>query len=130
MKKLIVSFILFLSLFSCHKHEEESTAYIVEIQIIRPTQGQTSPKNTALPIAVILTREHDQIIHNLKVEVINTTTNKTEIVEEKHFHVNGTLNYSTNNYIPKSSGSYTLRITSTNDDKLEPNTKEVNFTIN
>ncbi len=130
MKNIFSSFFIFVVLISCHKHDDDGTSYIVDIQIIRPTQGQTSPKNTALPIAVIITREHDQIIHNLKVEVINTTTNKTETVEEKHYHVNGTLNYSTNNYIPNSSGSYTLRITSTNDDKLEPNTKEVNFTIN
>lgn len=130
MKNPIGAFILLLILLSCHKHDDENTTYIVDIQIVRPTPGQTSSKNAVLPIAAIITREHDQVIHNVKVEVINTSNNTTEIIEEKHFHTSGSVNYSTNNYIPKTSGSYTLRITSTNDDKLEPNTKEVNFTIN
>lgn len=127
MKKILYFFILLLVI-SCHKHDEEND-YVVSMTINSPTQNQAVNKNTALPIQIIITRPNQAIIHQIKIEIINNTKNTSETLVNKHYHSEGQVSFSKNDYILISSGNYTLKVTVTDDAGLQPNTKEVNFSV-
>lgn len=130
MKKIFLSLIL-ISLFitSCHKHDED-TAYVVNIAINKPTANQVVAKNTAMPIDVVITRDNNAVIHNVKVEITDAAGTSIETLLEKHYHVSGTATY-TDSYTPKNTGNFKLKVTSTTDTETpQPNVKEVAFSVN
>ena len=70
MKKVFLSLILSsLFLTNCHKHDEETSAYVVNITINKPTVNQVVAKNTAMPIDVVITRADNAVIHNVKLKL-------------------------------------------------------------
>jgi hypothetical protein len=131
MKKILFSLILtsIVMLNACHNHNETGD-YIVAIAINKPTDNQTVTKNTALPIEVVVTRADNQTVHNVKVEILDSKGATVETLIDKHYHASGKATYTEGGYKPTATGSFKLRVTSTDDDKLQPNTKEVSFTVN
>jgi biopolymer transport protein ExbD len=125
----LIPFFGFLLLVACHKHNE-TAAYTVNISINKPTAGQVATRNQALPIEVVVTRDNNATIHNLKVEILDASDKLIETLHEKHHHTSGKVTYTEGGYIPKTAGSFKLKATSTSDDKLQSNTKEQNFTVN
>jgi hypothetical protein len=118
-----------LSLAACHNHDDETVPYVVNIAINKPTANQSVVKNTVLPIEVVVTRENNATIHNIKVEIVDANGATVETLIEKHYHASGSATYTEGAYKPQTAGSFKLRVTSTNDSKLEPNTKEVSFSV-
>ena len=127
---LIAIFSLLICTVSCHKHDEE-TAYVVNITINKPTTNQVVAKNTAMPIDVVITRDNNEVIHNVKIEITDAAGNIIETLLTKHYHVSGTATY-TDSYTPKNIGNFKLKVTSTTDieGQPQPNTKEVAFSVN
>lgn len=124
--------LILISLFitSCHNHDDEGV-YVVNIVINKPTVNQTVTKNTVMPIDVSMTRDDKGVIHNVKMEIVNATSSATvETLLDKHHHESGTFNYIEAAYKPQTVGSFKLKITVTDDDKLQPNVKEVAFSVN
>lgn len=133
MKNLLLIILIYSVAFctSCHKHEEEDGAYIVTITINKPTPNQSISKNTPIPIDLTVTRAENKVIHHLIVELFNPSGQLINTIINKHYHEEGTVSYSNNNILaPAFAGTYMLKVTSTDDAEGQPNTKEVNFTIN
>jgi hypothetical protein len=132
MKKLLFS-ITFWGIFlsSCHKHDDETTAYVVNITINKPTANQVVAKNTAMPIDITITRANNEVIHNVKIEITDAAGTSLETLLTKHYHVSGTAIYS-DTYTPKNTGNFKLKVTSTSDTdgQPQPNIKEVAFSVN
>jgi hypothetical protein len=130
MKKTL-QFLIVASFFitSCHNHDDD-TAYVVNITINKPTANQMVAKNTAMPIDVLITRENNAVIHNVKIEITDAAGTSLETLLTKHYHVSGTATYS-DIYTPKNAGNFKLKVTSTSDTgSPQPNTKEVAFSVN
>lgn len=131
MNKLFFN-LLFLVLLvsSCHKHDEDTTAYVVNITINKPTTNQVVAKNTAMPIDIAITRDNNAVIHNVKIDITDASGNIVETLLTKHYHVSGTVTYS-DTYTPKNIGNFKLKVTSTTDTETpQPNVKEVAFSVN
>ncbi len=129
--KKILQFLIMATLFitSCHKNDDD-TAYVVNIIINKPTANQIVAKNTAMPIDVIIMRENNAVIHNVKIEITDMAGTSLETLLTKHYHVSGSINY-IDTYTPKNAGNFKLKVTSTSDTEiLQPNIKEVSFVVN
>lgn len=128
--KYILFFFFLLSLAACHSHEEETGAYVVNISINKPTEGYAAIRNQALPIEVVLSRADNTTIHNVKIDITDSLGNVTENLINKHYHQKGTVNYTENAYVPRNTGSFRLRVVTTDDNMAQPNSKEVRFSVN
>lgn len=128
-KALFIALLLGLFTVGCHNHDDEGV-YVVNIVINKPTANQTVTKNTAMPIDVSLTRDDKGIIHNVKVEIVNESGTTVTTLLDKHYHESGTITYTEGAYKPQTTGTFKLKITATDDNKLQPNVKEVAFTVN
>lgn len=119
--------------FGCHNHNHnhaDDGIYIVNITVNKPTVNQIVAKNTVMPIDVSMTRDNQGTIHNVKVEIIDAAGANVTTLLDKHHHEAGTFNYTEGAYKPQTVGSFKLKITVTDDDKLQPNVKETAFTVN
>jgi signal peptidase I len=103
--------------------------YVVTITFQKPTANAVIPKGQAVPIDVIVSRGSD-IVHNVLVEVYDDKGILVEKLHEKHYHSREPVNYVENAYIPKNIGTYFLRVTSTDDDGLQPNASNLSFKVN
>lgn len=133
MKNTIFALILLGYLFtlgSCHNHDDEDGLYEVAINIVQPSSGKTVAVNAFMPVEVIFSRP-DKVIHNVLIQVLDANNAVVETLLEKHAHVNGTFTYNeTNGYKPTKTGVFKLKAQTTDDNKLQPNVKEVTFTVN
>ena len=84
-----------------------------------------------MPIDVAFKRNGDSIIHNILLEIVDNKNAVVQTILEQHAHVKGTFNFSdVSAFKPTTAGSFKFRATTTDDDKLQPNTKEILFTVN
>lgn len=130
MKKTVLGLfaIAILGLVACHEHDD-ATPYVVNIAINKPTENQVVVKNNTLLIDVFLTRDNNQTIHNVKVEVTDTNGINIETLINKHYHSAGNASYTNDTYKPQSVGVYKLKVTTTDDDDLQANVKETRFVV-
>lgn len=127
---LLITIYLLCLLSSCKKQETESTSYNVNITINQPTLNQTILNNTPLFIDIVLIRQENAIIHNVKIEILSSDNTVIETLMDRHYHQEGSIAYSDGAYIPKIKGVFKLRVTTTDEKHLQPNSKEVAFIVN
>ena len=137
MKDLLFIFALGLSVAACHHASVEDNdpvevgAYVVSITVNKPTANSTVTKGNFMPIDVAFKRNGDSIIHNILLEIVDNKNAVVQTILEQHAHVKGTFNFSdVSAFKPTTAGSFKFRATTTDDDKLQPNTKEILFTVN
>lgn len=123
----ILSTIFFLS--ACHDHDDD-TVYEVTINIVKPSSGASVTKGVLMPIEVNFSRP-DKTIHNVLIQILDSNNSVVETILDKHAHVTSTFTYNESAaYKPTTSGTFKLKATTTDDNKNQPNVKEVTFTVN
>jgi hypothetical protein len=128
---LCVSYLAFFTL-SCHKHTVDTApTYVATISVAQPTEGQLVTRHQNLPVSITIERTNNQTIHNVLMEVLDNSDNVMNTIVNTHAHVNGKYSYenAAAHHAP-TAGNFKLRITTTNDNKQEPNSKIVNFSVN
>ena len=130
MKNIVLLLCVF-SFLGCHKHGEETGAYVVNITINKPIANQVVSKNTTLPINVFITRDNNAVIHNVKIEITDAMGATIETLINKHYHESGKVTFN-DTYTPKNTGNFKLKVTSTADigEEPQPNISEVAFIVN
>ena len=126
--------LLFLGTFwaSCKKdNSSENTDYTVNITIEQPTANATITVNESLPVKVNFSRGAEEVIHHVKIFVLDENGNTIETLLNEHAHV--VANYSYNNasaYTPTTSGTYTIKAVSHDMEDQYATPVEVTFTVN
>ena len=131
MKKFILFFaILGMAFTSCQKDEtpEESAPYEVNITIVRPEAGQINMTVAPVGIEVNFERGPNEIIHFVKIEVLDSDGNLVETLLDEHAHVEGSYSYlNDQGFTANEKGEYTLRASSSDMEGNEVTPVEVNF---
>lgn len=127
---LLPLFALSFSLTACnkdddHNHDED---YEVTINIVKPTDGFAVGVNQDMEIEVVLDREDDAIIHNLKIEAEEIATGIDYTIYDEHVHDAGPFTL-TGTFSVDTPGAYKLIVTTTNDEGEQPNVAERNFIV-
>jgi hypothetical protein len=131
MKKTVFMLILMAtSLFACHKHAAETGAYEVTIAINKPTADGVATLNQIMPVDVKFTRNNGGTIHNILIQILDNKGVVVSTVTDNHAHTASPYTYSeASAYKPTAVGDYVLKVTATDDAKLQPNVKEQKFTV-
>jgi hypothetical protein len=131
MKKTIFMLILMATtLLACHKHAAETDAYEVAIAIKKPTADGVAVLNQIMPVEVTFTRNNGGTIHNVLIQILDNKGVVVKTVADNHAHTASPYTYSeASAYKLTAVGDYVLKVTSTDDAKLQPNVKEQKFSV-
>lgn len=88
--------------------EEMTDSYEVEIQIISPNEGQTITAGQEFRVEVEYTR-NGNLIHNILVEIVDTSNNRVERLVERHAHVQGEFTFKQEGIVMNEAGTYKVR---------------------
>ena len=91
---------------------EEETAYVVDVEIISPANNSTMAVGEDFNVEVDYTR-NENIIHNIKVEIIDMDGNQVMNLVEQHAHVANEFTFKVENIIIDQAGTYILRAATT-----------------
>ena len=114
--------------------EEMTDSYEVEIQIISPSEGQTITAGQEFTVEVEYTR-NGNLIHNILVEIVDTSNNRVERLVERHAHVQGEFTFKQEGIVMNEAGTYKVRAMTVDIDEtdilgsLENNMVEQTFSI-
>lgn len=73
--------------FSCKDDDApETTDYKVEIEINNPVENSSYGAFENIPIEVVYTRGTDELIHHVKIELIDVNGNVVKTILEEHVH--------------------------------------------
>lgn len=91
---------------------EDTAAYIVDVEIISPADNVTMSINENFTVEVDYARQ-ENIIHNIKVEILDGEGNQVMNLVERHAHVANEFTFKAENIAIDQPGTYTLRATTT-----------------
>ncbi len=92
--------------------EETATEYVVDVEIISPANNATMTAGENFNVEVDYARQ-ENIIHNIKVEILDTDGNQVMNLVERHAHVPNEFTFSAENIAIDQPGTYTLRAATT-----------------
>ncbi|MFK7980723.1 MAG: hypothetical protein AB8G86_12130 [Saprospiraceae bacterium] len=99
---------------SCGEDREvgENTAYVVDIEIITPANNTSMAVGENFNVEVDYARE-ENIIHNIKVEIVDAVGNQVKNLVNRHAHVPNEFTFTAENISISEPGTYTLRAATT-----------------
>ncbi len=99
---------------SCNEGREvvEAVSYNVEVDIISPTNNAQMPVGEAFSVVVDYTR-NENIIHNIKVEIVDMDGNQVQNLVERHAHVANEFTFTAENVSINRAGTYFVRASTT-----------------
>jgi hypothetical protein len=129
-KAFLMLFLMATTLMACHKHAAETGVYTVAISINKPTADGVAIVNQIMPVDVKFTRNDGGTIHNILIQILDNKGVVVSTVTDNHAHTASPYTYSeASAYKPMAVGDYVLKVTATDDAKLQPNVKEQKFTV-
>ena len=113
MKNVLMLFaFLSFAFLGCTDDEPEVVSYDVTIKIVNPTPNSTFTAFSDVPLEVEFIRNEDEIIHNVKIELIDGS-NQSKVLFEEHVHELGNYIFANEAGLTISdTGTYTLRASS------------------
>lgn len=91
---------------------DEATAYIVDVEIISPTDNSTMAVDENFTVEVDYTRK-ENTIHNIKIEIVDMAGNQVMNLVERHAHVPNEFTFKMDNISISQAGTYILRAATT-----------------
>ena len=96
---------------------EEATVevvdYRVELTIVSPLSNATYEVNEPFRVEVDYQRSDNQLIHNIKVEIVDADGMTVQRLVERHAHVAGTFTFTSDPLSIATPGVYTVRAETT-----------------
>ncbi|GEM_PF-4432909 len=107
-------FVISLGLLSCgeDREAEENAAYIVDIEIITPTNNATMAVGEDFNVEVDYARK-ENTIHNIKVEIVDEQGVTVHKLVERHAHVADEFTFQSEAVSIGQAGTYFVRASST-----------------
>ena len=130
MKKYFLLFALIgVVLVSC-KDDEEMTTYEVDITIEEPASNLTISVNDTFLVKVVFEREADEVIHHVKVQVLDENGDEVASLLEEHVHEAGTYTFETSIFFTSiPAGNYTIKAMSHDMEGNHADPAEVGLTV-
>jgi hypothetical protein len=129
-KTFLMLFLMATTLMACHKHDDAGTTYNVAITINKPTAEGVVALNQTMPIDVLFTRKDGGTIHNILIQILDNKGVVSTTVKSGHVHEASPYNFIEASALkPTIAGDYVLKVTTTDDSNLQPNVKQINFTV-
>lgn len=88
--------------------EEMTDSYEVAIQIISPDEGQTITAGQEFTVEIEYSRSGN-LIHNVLVEIVDSSNNRIERLVERHAHVQGEFTFKQEGIVMNEAGTYKVR---------------------
>jgi len=117
MKNLLMLFVcLSMISFSCkddddHSHNDDN--YEVTININNPTANSTHNVSEMIPLEVVFSRGAEEVIHHVKIELVDSDGNVVEEIYKDHVHEAGSHTYSKDDaFSINDAGTYTIKASS------------------
>jgi len=92
--------------------EEENVAYVVDVEIINPANNAQMIVDENFNVEVGFVRA-ENIIHNIKVEILDEDGHQVMNLVERHAHVANEFTFTAENIAISAPGTYTLRAATT-----------------
>ncbi|MFK8009327.1 MAG: hypothetical protein AB8H03_23400 [Saprospiraceae bacterium] len=133
MKNFLLLF-TFLTVFSfgCKDDDEvmDDTPYAVDITISAPTANAVVNMNEAMAVKVDFARGAEEVIHHVKIFVLDADGNTIATLLESHAHTAGSFGYDdAAAYTPTAAGTYKIKAVSHDMDGVHADPLEVTFTV-
>lgn len=132
MKKFLLLFVLLTVVsFGCKDDDEQvDTPYEVSITIEQPTANAVMNVNDAMQVKVNFARGAEEVIHHVKIFVLDADGNTIETLLEDHAHVAGNYEYdNASAYTPTVAGTYKIKAVSHDMEGVHADPLEVEFTV-
>jgi len=91
---------------------EENVAYEVEVEIITPANNASIAVGENFNVEVDYVRK-ENIIHNIKVEIVDAAGNQVKNLVERHAHIPNEFTFTAENVSISEPGTYILRAATT-----------------
>lgn len=135
MKNFLLLFALISVLsFGCKDDDEHMHSgddhYEVSITVEQPTANAVMNVNEAMAVKVNFERGAEEIIHHVKIFVLDADGNTIETLLEDHAHTAGSYSYdNATAYTPTSAGTYKIKAVSHDMEGEHADPLEVAFTV-
>lgn len=94
------------------REAEEDVEYVVVVEIIAPANNATIVAGENFNVEVDYARK-ENIIHNIKVEILDAAGNQVKNLVERHAHVPNEFTFTAENITISEPGTYILRAATT-----------------
>lgn len=117
--------------FGCKDDDDQiDTPYAVDITIEEPTANAVMNINEAMPVKVNFARGAEEVIHHVKIFVLDADGNTIETLLEAHAHTPGSYSYdNATAYTPTAAGTYKIKAVSHDMEGVHTDPLEVTFTV-
>lgn len=132
MKNFLLLFVLLTVVsFGCKDDDEVmDTPYEVTITIEQPTANAVLNIDEAMHVKVNFARGAEEVIHHVKIYVLDADGNTIETLLEAHAHVAASYTYdNATAYTPTSAGTYKIKAVSHDLEGVFAEPLEVEFTV-
>ena len=132
MKNFFLLFVLLTVVsFGCKDDDDTmDTPYSVNITIEEPTANAVVNVNEAMAVKVNFARGEEEVIHHVKIFVLDADGNTIETLLEAHAHVAGSYGYdNATAYTPTAAGTYKIKAVSHDMEGVHADPLEVTFTV-
>jgi hypothetical protein len=132
MKNFLLLFVLLTVVsFGCKDDDEiMDTPYEVNITIEQPTAHAVMNVNEAMQVKVNYARGEEEVIHHVKIYVLDADGNTIETLLESHAHTAGSYGYdNASAYTPTVAGTYKIQAVSHDMGGVYTDPVEVTFTV-
>jgi hypothetical protein len=133
MKNFLLLFVLLTVVsFGCKDDDDvvDATPYAVEITIEEPTANAVMNVNEAMAVKVNFARGAEEVIHHVKIFVLDADGNTIETLLEAHAHVVASYGYdNATAYTPTTAGTYKIKAVSHDMEGVFAEPLEVTFTV-
>lgn len=130
------NFLLLLALltvvsFGCKDDDEViDTPYVVDITIEEPTANAVVNVNEPMAVKVNFARGEEEVIHHVKIFVLDADGNTIETLLDSHAHTPGSFGYDNSSaYTPTAVGTYKIKAISHDMENMHADPLEVTFTV-
>ena len=108
----------------------EATPYAVDITIEAPTANAVVNVNEAMAVKVNFARGEEEVIHHVKIFVLDADGNTVETLLESHAHTAGNYGYdNASAYTPTETGTFKIKAVSHDMEGEHADPLEVTFTV-
>ena len=117
--------------FGCKDDDETiDTPYEVSITIEQPTANAVLNVNEPMHVKVNFARGAEEVIHHVKIFVLDADGNTIETLLEDHAHTAGSYGYdNATAYTPTAAGTYKIKAVSHDMEGVHADPLEVEFTV-
>ncbi len=117
--------------FGCKDDDEVmDTPYEVNITIEQPTANAVINVNEPMHVKVNFARGEEEVIHHVKIFVLNADGNTIETLLDNHAHTAGSYGYdNTSAYTPTATGTFKIKAVSHDMEGEHTAPVEVTFTV-